>query len=169
MTRIMGIDPSMTGCGLALIVDGKLSLAQTISTPADWTRGHRLEEIETRAESFLLEYHADHVAMEGYAFASKYNREEMGEVGGVLKAMLYHHGFEPTIWANASWKKTVLVNGKLPKDEVRLAVFQRYNVAIKDMNQVEAFCVAMAEYLAQSGAPRPKPKPKRKPKVASDE
>lgn len=169
MARILGIDPSMTGCGLAMLIDGQLKLAQTISTPPDWTRGHRLEEIETGVEAFLLGYGADIVAMEGYAFGAKFNREEMGEVGGVIKAMLYHHNVEPAIWQNTSWKKLVFGNGKLPKDEIRLAAFQRYGVAIKDMNQVEAFCVAMAEHMASTGSPRPKPKPKRKPKVAIDE
>jgi Holliday junction resolvasome RuvABC endonuclease subunit len=160
--KILGIDPSMTGSGLALIVDGHFKVAQTISTSAEWTRGNRLSYIAMEVESFIETFQPDFVAIEGYSFGSQFNREEMGEVSGVIKAKLFDRNIEPAIWQNTSWKKLVL-GAQFKKDEVRLEVFRRYNLAIKDMNQVEAFCVGMAEHLAQSGAPRPVKKPKRKP------
>ena len=162
--KVLGIDPSMTGCGLGIVEDGKFGAVGTINTSPEATRGARLEYIRFAVETFVIQQRPDRVAIEGYAMGARFNREMMGEVGGVLKAMLFQHGIEPAIWQNSSWKKTVLANGKLPKEDVKVAVFQRFNYANKDSNQVEALCVAMAEYMAQTGSPRPKPRVKRKPK-----
>jgi crossover junction endodeoxyribonuclease RuvC len=165
--RVMGIDPSMTGCGLAIVEDGHLLAARTVTTPADWERGRRLRWIAQVVDAFIMEFRPSFIAMEGYAMGARFNRELMGEVGGIIKATA--DGYEIVIWANASWKKTVLGNGKLPKEDVKVEVSRRFNYVNKDSNQVEAFCVAMAEYLAQTGAPRPRVKPKRKVKEAVEE
>jgi Holliday junction resolvasome RuvABC endonuclease subunit len=159
----MGIDPSLTGCGLVMIVDGDLKVAKTVSTPATDTRGARLTNIASEVDHFWEKFgRPDFVAMEGYAFGSPFNREEMGEVGGVIKLTLFSRGIEPVIWPNTSWKKAVLGKGNVKKEDLKLPVFQRYGVEITDMNQVEAFCVAQAEHLAQIGkAARPVVKTKR--------
>jgi Holliday junction resolvasome RuvABC endonuclease subunit len=160
--KIMGIDPSLVGCGLALLIDGQLKVAKTISTPPVDIRGHRLAMIANGVLTFYREFEVETVAMEGYAFGSPFNREEMGEVGGVIKMALYGLGIEPLIWPNTSWKKAVLGKGNVKKEDLKLPVFQKYGVEIADMNQLEAFCVAQAEYLAQTGAaPRPIAKPKK--------
>lgn len=160
--RIMGIDPSLTGCGLALVIDGHLKVAQTVSTPAKDPRGKRLDDISEAVASFIIIYKPDFIAMEGYSFGSSYNREEMGEVGGVIKRVLYAADIEPMIWQNTSWKKVALGNGKLKKEDVKVVAYKRYEVDISDSNQVEAFCVAMAEHMAQANPVlRPIPKKKR--------
>jgi crossover junction endodeoxyribonuclease RuvC len=160
--RIMGIDPSLTGCGLVLLTDGFLKVRKTVSTPASDERGKRLDEISEEVASFILLFKPDVIAIEGYAFGSQFNREEMGEVGGVIKRTIWSSGIEFHIWPNTSWKKVVLGKGNVKKEDVKLPVFQRYNVELSDMNQVEAFCVAMAEHLAQTGmAGRPVVKTKR--------
>jgi Holliday junction resolvasome RuvABC endonuclease subunit len=160
--RILGIDPSLTGCGLALVEDGRYIGSQLVSTPAEWLRGQRLAHIANAVRVSVKNWDIVIVAMEGYAFGSPFNREEMGEVGGVIKATLYAMGIEPVIWPNPSWKKALLGVGSLKKEDLKLPVFQRYGVEIKDMNELEAYCVAMAEHLAQSGkAARPVAKPKK--------
>jgi Holliday junction resolvasome RuvABC endonuclease subunit len=166
--KILGIDPSLTGCGLALIKDGKLVTAITVGTRADAPRGQRLATIVNVFEKFYFDHRPDVIAMEGYSFGSQFNREEMGEVGGVLKQSAYIlTNRDLIIWPNQSWKKAVLGKGSIKKEDVKLPVYQRYGVEVPDMNQVEAFCVAMAEHLAQSNsALRPIPKPKRKARRA---
>jgi Holliday junction resolvasome RuvABC endonuclease subunit len=165
MSRILGIDPSLTGCGLALVEDGKYIGSQLISTPAEWQRGQRLAHIANAVRLSIKNWDIVFVAMEGYAFGSPFNREEMGEVGGVIKATLYSMGIEPIIWPNTSWKKAVLGVGNLKKEDLKLPIFQKYGVEIKDMNELEAFCVAMAEHRAQTGeAVRPVVKTKKRGK-----
>jgi Holliday junction resolvasome RuvABC endonuclease subunit len=160
--KIMGIDPSLTGCGLALVVDGELKMTKVISTPATETRGARLMTIATEIDKFVTDFEPTTVALEGYAFGSPFNREEMGEVGGVIKLTLHSLGMEPFVWPNTSWKKAVLGAGNVKKEDLKLPVFQKYGVEISDMNALEAFCVAMAEHLAQIGkAARPVVKTKR--------
>ncbi len=161
--RIMGIDPSLTGCGLVLISGGQLKVAQTVGTSAKDLRGMRLEQISEGVAKFIESYMPDFVAMEGYSFGSKFNREEMGEVGGVIKLTLWAASIEPIIWPNYSWKQAVLGKGKgkTKKEDLKLPVFQKFGVDLADMNQVEAFCVAMAEHLAQA-KPELRPVPKKK-------
>jgi Holliday junction resolvasome RuvABC endonuclease subunit len=162
--RIMGIDPSLTGCGLVLVADGELKVARVISTDSKDPRGQRLEQISEAVASFLISFKPDMAAMEGYSFGSKFNREEMGEVGGVIKYTLWAASIDPMIWPNYSWKQALLGKGKgqTKKEDLRLPIFQKYGVDIPDMNNLEAFCVAMAEHLAQSNPSlRPVPKKKR--------
>ena len=161
--RILGIDPSLTGCGLVVLVDGELKVATTISTPAKDARGKRLLEISNGVIHFWREHgRPDFVAMEDYSYGSPFNRESMGEVGGVIKLALYGLGVEPMLWPNQSWKKAVLGKGNLKKEDLKLPIFKKFGVEIDSMDQLEAFCVARAEFEAQANpALRPIPKKKR--------
>ena len=166
-SRYLGIDPSLAASGFVVMEerDGGNSCeileAGTIKTRADQPIGERLGHIQATVSSVMSMYKPANVSMEGYAMGAKFNREAMGEVGGVIKLTLWGFGIDPVIWPVPSWRKVVL--GKtMPKDEVRLAVYQRYGVDLKDMNQLEAFCVATAEFLAVHGAGRPRPKKSRK-------
>jgi Holliday junction resolvasome RuvABC endonuclease subunit len=158
----MGIDPSLVGCGLVLISNGELKVAQTMSTSARDLRGMRLEQIAEGIKKFLVAYKPDFVAMEDYSYGSPYNRESMGEVGGVIKYTLWVAGYDPALWPNQSWKKALFGKGNLKKEDLKLPVSKKFNVELEDMNQIEAFCVARAEFEAQANPSlRPIPKPKR--------
>lgn len=162
--RILGIDPSLTGCGLAVVEDGKFVWSRVVSTPADQARGGRLVRIGHEVALEAKSWEPVTIAMEGYALAARFNREAMGEVGGVIKyALADRHGCEPAIWQPSSAWKLVLGSGKQAKDTIRLQVFQRYGVDLKTTHEVDAFVIAMAEYLAQTGAPRPRPKKRKAP------
>jgi Holliday junction resolvasome RuvABC endonuclease subunit len=170
--RILGIDPSLSATGLAIIEtrDGNQSCdvlhVRTIKTTPREVLGDRLGKIVAELTSVMSEYKPDAVAMEGYSMGSTFNREAMGEVGGVIKLALWGFGVDPKIWPVQSWRKAVFAE-KLVKDEVRLKTFQRYGVDLKDMNQLEAFCVAVAEFLAAHGGHRPRPKKSRKASPAT--
>jgi Holliday junction resolvasome RuvABC endonuclease subunit len=159
--RIMGIDPSLSGCGLVLIIDGQLKVAQTVSTKAKDVKGQRLEQLSEEVAKFLIHFKPDFVAMEDYSYGSPYNRESMGEVGGIIKYTLWAAGIEPMLWPNQSWKKVLFGKGNLKKEDLKLPVFQKFRVELDDMNQVEAFCVARAEFEAQAN-PTLRPVPKKK-------
>lgn len=170
----MGIDPSLTGTGVVVIEEREsgqscdILYAATLKTSPDQPLGFRLGYIVAGITSAMSAYQPDAVAMEGYAMGSKFARESMGEVGGVIKLALWGFAVEPKIWPVQSWRKALFA-AKVVKDEVRLKVFQQYGVDLKDMNQLEAFCVGVAEWLATHGGHRPKPKPKRKAKAIIDE
>lgn len=181
--RIMGIDPSLTGCGLVMLhaESGRVIAQQVVGTPASDPRGKRLGDIARSVVTFYREAGPpDVVAMEDYAFGSPFNRESMGEVGGIIKAALwrlvrnlvgeegtYVIHVEPVLWPNHSWKKAVLGKGNVKKEDLKLPIFQKYGVEIADMNILEAFCVATAERLAQvNPLLRPAPKKSRREKAA---
>lgn len=162
--RVLGIDPSLTATGLAIVADGELAWHHVIKTSSDESEGGRLARIAAMLNETLHTYYdmLDEVAIEGYAMGAKFNRESMGQVGGVIKMKLFEHGYEPAIWPPHAWRKVVLGNAKLAKDMVRIETYKRFGVDIADHNALEAYCVAMAEVMAQTGAKRPRPK-KRKP------
>lgn len=170
--RILGIDPSLSGTGLVVIEDviGSEPLIvtrTTAKTSPGVPQGERLSTITGTLTSLMGMYQPDHVAIEGYAMGAKFQREVMGEVGGAIKLALWGYGVDPITWAPGSWRKALFNNGSLKKDRIQIEAFQRYGVDLKDTNQLEAFCVARAEFAAQSGAPRPRPKKSRKVSTAT--
>jgi Holliday junction resolvasome RuvABC endonuclease subunit len=170
--RILGIDPSLTGCGLAVIEDGVLEWSAVVKTTTkDEGRLNLIFDAVRRAidvdllQSFRTERNFENtaIAIEGYAYNARFQREQMGEVGGVIRLAIHRAGLPPpAVWANKSWQKVALGRGDFVKNQVRLEVYKRYGVEIKDDNQLEAYCVAMAEHLARTGAKRPVPKRSRK-------
>ncbi|HEX8867343.1 MAG TPA: crossover junction endodeoxyribonuclease RuvC [Lentzea sp.] len=163
MKRILGIDPSLASTGVALVEDGELALFDTIRTSPTLEEAERLHRIAQYLESTLSHdsISINAVAIEGYAFGQRVSLATMGQVGGVIRLAIHRAGFKYAVWPVASWRKAVLGNARLAKDEVRLEVYKRYAVQIPDDNALEAYCVAMAEWLAQSGAARPRPRAKR--------
>lgn len=167
---ILGIDPSITHCGLAWIQDGQLLKTETIKPAiplsasaggSEYKGDRRLQVIYYTLRGRIGETPVSRAAIEGYSHASPFNREQMGEVGGAIKLALLSAYVPYDIWPVLTWRKMVLGSGKLPKDEVRLLAYQRYGIDIKDQHALEASMIAMASYLVQTGQVKPRPKKSR--------
>lgn len=170
---ILGIDPSITNCGLAWLKDGKL-MASEVIRPAvphfedDKHKGDRRLPILYHAiYDRLRERVIDRVAMEGYSMQSPFNRELMGEVGGVIKLVLIEAAMNYDIWQVQAWRK-VCFGKTCKKDEVRLHAFQRYGIELRDEHALEASMVAMASHLVETGQAKPRPKRSRKSEKAPE-
>lgn len=165
--RILGIDPGMASIGMALIDAGEFVRSWEFKTPADWARGERLSILGHHLRGVVDVARADIVSLEGYALGARFGREQMGEVGGVIRYVLReHYGCEAAVWQVKSAWKTVFGSGVQAKDTIRLQVFQRYGVDLKTTHEVDAFVVAMAEHLAQTGGQRPRPKKRKEAPAA---
>ena len=156
MKTVLGIDPSLSCTGLAIVSGGQLRDAGVVKG-GELRGAERLAHIYDGVTAWLQRLpHLDvSVAIEGYAFGSKYEREAMGEVGGVVRLAVYRRGLPYVDIAPASWQSQLL--GKPVEKNLRgYLITQRYVVAIGEMgfesfDEVEAFAIALAGWQRAEG------------------
>ncbi|MFF1693166.1 crossover junction endodeoxyribonuclease RuvC [Streptomyces sp. NPDC058257] len=84
------------------------------------------------------------VCFEGYAYGSKFRREELGELGGVMRLALVQtfpphllHAVAPT-----TVKKYVTGSGRADKDKMMLAVYMRWKHESSSHDAADAYVLA---------------------------
>lgn len=151
--RILGLDLSLTSPGTAIVENGHLVDASTIKVPAKLRDAARLVHIEDAVSLALFEpYKADLVAIEGYSFGAKNAREALGELGGVVRRLLYLSEVPYIVIPPTTWRKTLTGKGNLKKDMVGAALTKKYRDLIGDydfptLDALEAWAVAYAAWL----------------------
>ena len=139
-SRIMGIDPSLTSTGICLIenrmVAGSLVLGTSLTGPA------RLRELRDMLDSQLDHSRPVGVVVEGYSYASSFNREALAEWGGVLRVLLYERNIPLLEVAPATLRKFVLTEAGSGKDKTILASFKKWGVEFKTNDECDAHALA---------------------------
>jgi Holliday junction resolvasome RuvABC endonuclease subunit len=79
--------------------------------------------------------------VEGYSFASKNQREAMGELGGAARLMLAELGWTTIIVPPTTLKKFVTGSGSAPKEQMILHVYKRWAYEAPDNNAADAFAL----------------------------
>lgn len=102
-----------------------------------------------------------HICMEGYSNASKFGREQAGELGAIVKLAIYDyfdrfdddHGDlrYPTIVQPGSLKKFVTGNGAAKKNNMLLAVFKKWGFETSDDNLADAYSLARVAMAVHTG------------------
>lgn len=146
----VGLDQSYSGFGVAkLDTDGDTQTKLWKFPPKD-SDGMRLGEIYVMLVTFFTQlqnaYDEVHIAMEGYAMGRTFNREKLGELGGIVK--LAHStvfGTDPTVVPPTSLKKFITGKGNANKKEVIAAVQSKWQTDIKNDNVADAY--GLAEYI----------------------
>lgn len=100
----------------------------------------------------------DHVAIEGYSYASANMLPALGELGGVIKLAVHQAGIPIHVIAPGTWKKVLCGNGQLKKDQVRLEIYKRYAVEFASQDTTDAWAVAMCRRRQLLGLDKPEPK-----------
>ncbi|MGW3153679.1 hypothetical protein [Streptomyces sp. NPDC001089] len=99
-----------------------------------------------------------HICYEGYAYGAKFRREELGELGAMMKIALaqtfpFHVERRIHAVAPATVKKFVTGSGRADKDKIMMAVFQRWDHEASGHDAADAYALArIAEAL---GTPEP--------------
>lgn len=155
MAAFVGIDPSYSGFAVALLreVPGEERLHHFVTrfdfSPKKAGTGiTRLRFIHgtLRNHFFLLNstYGVERVCLEGYAPNSKFNRETLGELGGVARlalsdALPVHkiHVVAPT-----ALKKFVTGSGTSGKDVVILHTYKKWDVEFSNNDEADAYGLA---------------------------
>lgn len=166
MKTVLGIDPSLSCTGLAVVSGGVLRDSGVIKG-GNLRGAERLAHIYDGVTRWLysLPDLDVSVSIEGYAFGSVYGREAMGEVGGVIRLAVYRFGLTYVDIKPASWQSQLL--GKPVEKKLRgVQLAQRYADAIagadfETFDALEAFAIALAGWQRAEGtytAPVSKPK-----------
>ncbi len=163
MIRAAGIDQSYTGFGFS--VDGEAKKRSFPPGRYDNVPEARLIGIRKWFTDWLTLQHRagiSIVAMEGYASNAKFGREMAGELGGVVKMVVWEvTGKSALIVPPTSLKKFVTGSGAGKKNVMIAHVYKRWGEMFSDDNQADAFAlekfgVAYVEILAGATAVYPK-------------
>ncbi len=146
----VGLDQSYSGFGVVkLDSDGDTQTTLWKFPPMD-SDGMRLGNINVTLITLFTQlqdqYDEVHVAMEGYANGRTFNREKMGELGGIVK--LSHatvFGVDPTVLPPTSLKKFVTGKGTASKTDMINAVQSKWSKDVTNNNIADAY--GLAEYM----------------------
>jgi len=133
----MGIDPARGITGLAVRKNGK-SVRRGIVKPKTWGFS-RMIVIEQVIEHQLKKNEGLFVGIEGYAFNSKWGREAAGELGGIIRRLLFKYKRPLLVISPLTIKAWI---GASRKGNIMLEILDRYKVKIEDDNEADAFLLA---------------------------
>lgn len=149
MTGFIGIDWSLTACGVAAYIDGEWDRCTIKSKPDDGTPRAFLERVHTIAAK-IIEWadpsDGDVWAIEGPSLGAKGAAIDRMFAGFWITVddLIQHHG-EPMVFAPSSVKKLATGKGNAGKDEVLLATAKRIPEAdVQNEHESDAAWIAVA-------------------------
>lgn len=141
--RYLGIDPSLSGTGVALI-DSETGQVTTATIKTGSLRGgKRLNYIFTQlGELVPPSVSINSACIEGYAYGGLGKLAELAEAGGVVRLFLASREITYTVVAPAALKKYATGDSSAEKKSVIESINQKYGSAIRDDNQADALVLA---------------------------
>ncbi|MGH3762138.1 crossover junction endodeoxyribonuclease RuvC [Actinophytocola sp.] len=133
--RVLGVDPGLTRCGIAVVDGGagrnlRCVEASVIRTPADAELSTRLLAVADEVEAWLDRHRPDVVAVE--RVFSQYNvRTAMGtaQAGGVVALAAARRGLPVTFHTPSEVKAAVTGSGRADKAQVTIMVTRLLGLA----------------------------------------
>jgi hypothetical protein len=171
MSSVLGVDLSLTGTGLALVcregpdrlkramlyvdqfdyvstIDGVvIRLHPPKPEPGDSANYSKFRNWQYIRDSVMLfTVFADFVVIEGYAYGASFHREDLAEIGGIIRYALWSENGGlggPTIVAPTILKKFLTGSGAGGQKELVLKeVYKRYGLDVTDNNMADAYVLA---------------------------
>lgn len=135
--RVCGLDPSLACTGYAYMQAGRL-ITGHIKT--DHLRGpHRLFYLRLMMGRILDLAKPALVVYEGYAFGAKGNNMfHIGELGGVLKTLLWERGIDFLEVPPTVMKSIIALSGRAKKPQVAAALKSRFGLAVTQHDEADA-------------------------------
>ena len=143
---VMGIDPSLTSTGLALLYQGRLrasTLTPSKRKGSECRGTARLAWYRDELRTIIRRYTPALIVIEGYAFGAKFSREALGELGGVIRLLCRDEGVPYVVFQPTQLKMFATGKGGGAKDNVSKELFKWYGVDLTDNNQVDATGLAI--------------------------
>lgn len=143
MKYYIGIDPSLTGCAISVVNQtGQFIESQRFENKL---RGvERLVFIRDKVKDMIEKYteNIEAAGIEGYARGARNRREEAGELGGILRVLLYENTIPYFDIAPSQLKKFAAGKGNVQKDHILLAVYKKWGVEFHTNDEADAFVAA---------------------------
>lgn len=147
----IGIDQSYSGCAIVSYCPATNIANEHVYdfSPAKAGVGpQRLAYVHNILREHVMYLHQQgtvgQVCFEGYSYGSKFRREELGELGGVMRLALVQiypprllHAVAPT-----TVKKYVTGSGRADKDKMMLAVYMRWKHEPSSHDAADAYALA---------------------------
>lgn len=157
MIRILGIDPSLTGTGLAF-PSGETWTANSASYKGDDRLDYIYRSVHTLAEQSNQTFQPITLAviedLPTHAKGAGLTGMAQGVVRLALKQTLVPYILVPA----ASVKKFATGNGNAPKPDMRMELYKRAGIDLKDDNQVDAWWLRAIGYALLGDPLLPLPK-----------
>ena len=135
----LGIDQSYSGFAITAL-QGDAHYTTVFSSNMRGIK--RLEDIRAHLIKSIEPFKIQDVAMEGYAFGSQM-ANMLGELGGMVKLTLLDFNLYPLIVPPTNLKKYVTGKGTgVPKSQMLLHVYKKWNVDITDDNAADSYSLA---------------------------
>ena len=146
--RIAGIDASLTATGLVLLDDGRTEAADWTLIKSTRIGVARVAEIAEACCSYVRRAEAQVVAIEDYSYTARFTQAySLGELGGILRYLLWKHGIGFEVWSTATIRKALTGKGNLPKSAMPLEAYKRFHVEFSSPDVLDAWSVAMTAHL----------------------
>lgn len=134
MRDVVGLDLSLTATGVAtsdgswIVKPGKLRGPERLATIRDFVAAAVLDEPVP----------VDLVVIEGYAYGRNNNREILGELGGVIRLLLWENDVRYLDVPPSTLKMYATGKGNAGKTEVVIAARERLGYSGHDDNEADA-------------------------------
>ncbi|WNI17585.1 crossover junction endodeoxyribonuclease RuvC [Actinacidiphila sp. ITFR-21] len=147
----IGIDQSYSGCAIVAFTPATKTATEHVYDFSPSKAGvgpQRLAYVHHTLRQLFVNLRqqgtVSQVCFEGYAYGSKFRREELGELGGVMRLALVQvfpphllHAVAPT-----TVKKYVTGSGRADKDKMMLAVYMRWQHESSSHDAADAYSLA---------------------------
>jgi Holliday junction resolvasome RuvABC endonuclease subunit len=156
---VLGVDPSLTHTAVhrgASDEDGSLerfemrgALTKGSGKSAKQIHLHalaRLAFLEDEFRHFIMtvpnfDTTRKYMFIEGYAMGAKFNREALGELGGVLRLAAFRNGWNIVVVAPTALKKFVTKGGKADKNAMMMHCLDAFGYKATDDDDCDAYCL----------------------------
>lgn len=147
----LGLDLSLTGSGIVLLdKDCKVEFAITLKNKL--VGMERLQYIRNEIATMVDDAEPNCICIENYAMGSHAGQAfSIGELGGVIKLMLWEKGQEPYLITPTRLKKYITGKGVAEKDQIMLSIYKNFGWEPKDNNQADAYGLAHMAYMLSFG------------------
>lgn len=150
----LGVDQSLRCSGVAVI--GRNQELEYVGdiVPGKLTGAPRLGCIRSALRDVLAANpEINYAAIEGYSYGSSVGRTfELGEVGSVVKLVLWDAGIPFIVVSPASLKQFVSGNGSSDKEHMRMAVLSKWGLDFADRDdQCDAYGLAQVARSVHTG------------------
>lgn len=154
MTKILGVDASLTATGLAVNADGRF-VGSDVIKPERWTRrapqtqSERVDRLHEIVASIIYwTARADLVVVEGLAYDGHDTRRQLAGLSWLLQSRLHALELRWALIPPSSLRAFAKISPRAPKSEMLARARERFEVDVVDDN------VADALWLAEVGAAR---------------
>lgn len=152
---LIGLDLGLTGTGLCVMWsdDRTHHLMQTLVSPkfpgcSDDSIRHaaRLWSFRDQIHRYIKSENPVLAVLEDYAFNQWTSAYSIGELGGVVRVLLYEYNLPVLKVATTVLKKFVVGKGVAPKEVVMMHVLKKFQVTPADQHQADAYSLARIGY-----------------------